>query len=158
MRSALVVAVALALGACGDDDDGTTTDVIDACALVSTDELEAMTGTAFAPPTATDPTGSRSSACDHHPVDVANATVQLVSVSVRPASEYDSTVEIAGTPTPVDGFSVEAAATDSGLMLRYDEHMIVVIAITTTGDQREVEQAVGHVVDERFAAGVADDG
>ena len=184
---ALALAAALALGACGGDDDDAATDdpaapaddsgndsgdgatddelvdppadaggatngePVDTCLLIAPAEISEATGIEFDLGTGGSPQGSLLGECTFEPVEFTGEGVSLVSVSARPASEYDATVAASGNATPLDGFSVDANATDAGVMLNYPDFMVVVLAVGADGFDNEAAEAIARAIDERQA-------
>ena len=134
----------------GDDTDDTTGgdtsgDGIDVCSFLTGAEVSEAVGSEFPDGVAAEAQGSLLGQCDYAATDVLNSPVGIVSVSARPAGEYDASVEVANGE-PVDGFDVDANLTDAGLMLRFDDFMIVVFAVGTQGGDDDVAVAVGQVL------------
>ena len=187
---ALALTAALALGACGGDDDDAATDAgtdaadgggsdegdagdsdgatddelvdppaggstngepVDTCLLLAPADISEATGIEFDLGTAGTPQGSLLGECSFEPVEFTGEGVSLVSVSARPASEYDGTVDASGNATPLDGFSVDANATDAGVMLNYPDFMVVVLAVGASGIDNEAAEAIARAIDERQA-------
>ena len=182
--TALVLTAALALSACGGDDDDAATDdpaapaddsgdsgdgstgdelvdppaggstngdPVDVCALIDEAAISDALGTEYGPGTPGTPQGSLLGQCDFNPVDVTAADASFISISARPASEYDGTVEASGNPTPLDGFSVDANQTDAGVMLRYPDFMIHVLAAGGSGLDPDAAEAAARAFDEAQA-------
>ena len=177
---ALALTAALALGACGDDDDaasdtdtgagedtssdsgdGATDDElvdppaggstngepVDVCALITAADISEALGSEFGEGEPQPSQGSLLGQCDFSAADVTTAEVVLVSISARPAGEYDATVAASGNPTPVDGFSGDANQTDAGLMLSYEDFMIHVLAVGASGLDPDAAVSVGQAFD-----------
>jgi hypothetical protein len=129
----------------------TSGEAVDVCSLIAPVDISEALGTEFDIGTAGQPQGALLGQCDFSPVDITTAEVSLVSISARPANEYDATVEVSGNPTPLDGFSVDANQTDAGVMLDYPDFMIVVLAVGANGIDGEAAEAVARALDERMA-------
>jgi hypothetical protein len=130
---------------------GTSGDAVDVCSLIAPVDISEALGTEFDIGTAGQPQGALLGQCDFSPVDITTAEVSLVSISARPANEYEGTVEVSGNATPLDGFSVDANQTDAGVMLNYPDFMIVVLAVGANGIDGEAAEAVARALDERMA-------
>ena len=145
-------------GDAGDTDDdelvdppaggSTNAEPVDVCSLITAADISEALDTEFAEGTAGTPSGSLLGQCDFSPVDVTTADVVLVSISARPAAEYDATVEASGNATSLDGFSVDANQTDAGVMLRYPDFMIVVLAAGGGGLDADAAVAAAQAFDE----------
>ena len=129
------------------DGGSTNGEPVDVCSLIAPADISDALGTEFDIGTAGTPAGSLLGQCDFSAVDIANAEVSLVSISARPASEYDATVQASGNATPLDGFSVDANQTDAGVMLEYPDFMIVVLAVGANGIDGDAAEAAARAFD-----------
>ena len=124
---------------------------VDTCTLIAPVDISEALGTEFDIGTAGTPQGSLLGECTFSPVDITTAEVSLVSISARPASEYDGTVSASGGATPLHGFRVDANQTEAGVMLDYPDFMIVVLAVGANGIDADAAEAVARALDERMA-------
>jgi hypothetical protein len=121
---------------------------VDVCGLLSPAEVSEIVGTEFTSEPAA-ATGSLLGQCDYTATDFTAASVGIISVSARPASEYDATVEVA-EGQPVEGFDVDANDTAAGLMLEFDDFMIVIFALGAQGNDTAIETAIGQAIAEEL--------
>lgn len=89
---------------------------VDTCALIARADVEAVVGPLAQDPKADQPQGSLLGGCDFMTADYTS-----VSVSARPAREFDATVKYAGEKAalqPVAGLGEKAFQTRYGLMIQ----------------------------------------
>jgi hypothetical protein len=165
--AAALCAGALLIGACGDDDEaadpattagdtaGTTADgdagttgeaagdQVDVCELVSADDISEATGTDFSEGQPLAPEGSLLGGCDF----AADDASMFVSVSARPADEYEGTVEASGNQEELDDIGNAAAWTDAGVLALFDDYMLHVMALAEGEIDQDISVAVAEAVD-----------
>lgn len=162
LAAAVLLAAAL-LAACGDDEDGaaatTTTpttadtaaegDSVDACALVSADEITEALDAEFDDGISQVPLGGAIGQCDFVAESISDAPVGTIGVFALPAGDYDVTLQQLGAAEPLPGFEVDAAGTGAGVLVRLDAFTLLVSAVAAGGDdaaERAAEEAVARIV------------
>ncbi len=112
---------------------------VDVCALLTTEDAEAAIGKLSEPPKSGTATGSLLGECTWQSTAKG---FSMVTLSARPAAEYQSTVDYAakGTPAkPIAGLGAEAANTRFGLMIRLADkpYFLTLLGPTISDAQKE---------------------
>lgn len=114
-------------------------DPVDVCALLATEEVEAIIGKLSEPPKPGTPTGSLLGEC------LWQSTAKgynMVTVSARPAGEYQATVDAAtkrDAGKPIVGLGAQAVNTRAGLMIKLADkpYFLTVLGPTLSDAQKE---------------------
>ena len=112
---------------------------VDVCALLETEDAESTIGKLSEPPKPGTPTGSLLGECTWQSTAKG---FSMITVSARPAAEYQSTVDYAakGSPKkPIAGLGAEAANTRFGLMIRLADkpYFLTLLGPTLSDAQKE---------------------
>lgn len=139
-----------------DDDAGSNgsgdAPVIDICARFTAEDFEAIMGKPSAGPEVLEARGSFLGSCDHSSEDATTS----VSISLRPADEYDGTVEMYdGSPVQVEGSAEAHFSEEVGLfaLADGDDWFLHVLAFRDITESTATDEDDAIAAAEAFFAG-----